>query len=492
MSTLNHFDLTMYFRYPSSFLKLLLIGFACAVLPLLLAFINANIAFDKLADQTEMTISNAVETTRSGHALQEQLQLMERSVRQYYVLQDESFFNHYQQGNTEFRKTILHLLQLSNNASQQKKLELLNQQPSELTQSIFNAKVNHRNDLNFLDAFNALSQQIESIVLENNQTIDTASSQLTRAAKKTQRNLFLQSLVLIPLALLVAAIITYMLARPIRRMDSAIKDLGEGLYDTPIAIDGPGDLRVLGHRLDWLRTELKELNSQKQQFLRHVSHELKTPLTAIREATELLHDGVGGILSPQQAEITQILRDNSIRLQKMIENLLNYTKQTIQPKLSLHLLDLQDVVNKVIQAHALSIDNKQLTIETQFNVPELIVADEEKLTIVLDNLISNAVKFTPNLGKIKVVVRQEKLWHIIEVLDSGPGLAKDDLDKLFDPFYRGDTLHKSLISGSGLGLTIAKDLVEAHGGTIQLSPSRQGAHFTVRLPRANKHPLETK
>jgi len=284
-----------------------------------------------------------------------------------------------------------------------------------------------------------------------------------------------------------AAAITFLLARPIRRMDNAIRSLGEGQLDAPIAIDGPGDLRVLGQRLDWLRGELKDVNIQKQQFLRHVSHELKTPLTAIREATELLNDGIGGALTTQQAEIAHILRDNSVRLQKMIENLLNYTRvEALQPKLNLQALEIPSLINKVIDAHALSIRNKQIETETHFEVQE-VIADGEKLTIILDNLISNAVKYTPNAGHIKVSAARDKKWLMIEVQDSGPGLAKEDQDKLFDPFYRGSAINKSLISSSGLGLTIAKDLVEIHGGNISLLPPEigaryQGAHFVVQLP----------
>jgi len=366
---------------------------------------------------------------------------------------------------------------------QQKNLDVLSEKISQLNTSINEAKQSQKNEVGFLGNFSQLDKQVEIIIKENNVAIDAASNQLALNAHARQKKLFMQSLVLIPLALLIAGCITYLLARPIRRMDAAIKHLGTGQYDEPIAIDGPGDLRVLGQRLDWLRTELKELNQQKQQFLRHVSHELKTPLTAIREATELLHDGIGGSLSTQQSEITNILRDNSIRLQKMIENLLNYTRiETVEQKLNLSSLYLPDVINKVIKAHALSVRNKQLMIETDYNVDK-IVADEEKLTIILDNLISNAVKYTQIAGRIKVSSHQEKNKWCIDVSDNGPGLSKADQDKLFDPFYRGDTLHRSLISGSGLGLTITKDLVEAHGGQVTLIPTQQGAHFMVCIPQ---------
>ena len=110
----------MRFHYPSSFLKLLLTGFAFAIFPLLLAFVNANVAYDKLAKQRETTISSAVATTRASRTLQEQLHLMERSIRQYYVLQDEVLFNNYRQASTRFIAAISQLQALSTYQQQQK------------------------------------------------------------------------------------------------------------------------------------------------------------------------------------------------------------------------------------------------------------------------------------------------------------------------------------------------------------------------------------
>lgn len=482
----------MIIRYPNSFLKLLLIGFAFAIFPLLWAFTNANIAFGDLAKQSESTISQAVETTRLSRVLQEKSSLMERSARQYFVLKDNLLFENYQQAHTEFDLTTLNLLRHVNSTSLKDKLGALQSRASTLHKSIISNKDSYINDLSFLDTFSELTQQIELIIRENNDTIDIASSEFTSKAQKTQKNLFLQSLVLIPLALLVAGIITFLLARPIRRMDSAIRNLGEGRYETPISIDGPGDLRLLGRRLDWLRNELKDVDAQKQQFLRHISHELKTPLTAIREATELLHDGIGGTLSAQQSEIIQIMRDNSIRLQKMIENLLNYTKvESFQAQSTLKPLDLTELIKKVLNAHALSISNKKLDVTLSTNISERLLSNEEKITIILDNLISNAVNYTPESGRINITTNTESAWFVIDVLDSGPGLAKEDMEKVFDPFYRGSTLHNGLIKGSGLGLTIVRDIIETLNGNISLLPSEHGAHFSVRIPKSNTQKMES-
>ena len=127
-------------------------------------------------------------------------------------------------------------------------------------------------------------------------------------------------------ALAIALGLTRLIARPIAELDAAIRQLGGAEFSRPIAVRGPDDLKTLGERLDWLRRRLVELEAEKNRFLRHLSHELKTPLTALREGAELLHDEVGGPLSPPQRSVVAIMKDNSIKLQRLIEELLDYQR----------------------------------------------------------------------------------------------------------------------------------------------------------------------
>lgn len=488
-------------HYPNSFLKLLLISFAFAILPLMLAFVNANMAFDVLTQKSQTTISNAVAATRASLVLQEQLHLMERSAKQYFVLGDAELLSNYTNSRTSFMLAAQQLTVLSQQPHQQMALKELQRkelalyaqinyqqiqqqmqsqqtQPSNQTSTLSNAHA-----MDFLEGFSTLTAHVDTIIQENNINIDQTSQQLALASAQAQSRFFWLSLILIPFALLVTGVTAVMLGRPIQRMDTAIKDLGKGEYQRAIAIDGPGDLKVLGQRLDWLRLELLQLKEQKQRFMQHISHELKTPLTAIREAAELLADGVGGSVSTQQQEIIDILRDNSLRLQKMIENLLTFTKLEAHKPLTLHqLVDIPSMVSAVLAAHALSIRNKNLHMTTHFSHSTLI-CDTDKLTLILDNLISNAVKYTPQDGAISIVSKSDKQWHTLAVKDNGPGLSEQDIAQLFDPFYQGKTLHQGLVSSSGLGLNIAKHLAESLGGTIDLIEAEVGAHFVVRLPK---------
>lgn len=472
----------MRISYPRSFLRLLLLGYGLTMLPLLLAFGNASLYVDRLAEQSQNTLSQAVQATRSSRVLLEQLNVMERSARQYFVLEDKLLLDNYQIAHDKFIETIRELSMIPLSQDQQRALRLLADSESRLFNDILIQTHSLTPPETIVAEFSELAAQAQDILSENNRLIDRESQALAEAARQTQQQMLQQTVTLVPVALLVALIITFLVAQPIRRMDAAIRKLGEGKYSDPISIDGPGDLRSLGERLDWLRSQLEELEIQKQRFLRHISHELKTPLTSIREGSELLLDEVGGNLTPQQQEIAEIIRESSQRLQKMIENLLSFTSVQFQkPALKRELLSVNKLMEKVLEDHALTIHNKNIRIIKDFH-QERLRADKEKLQTILDNLISNAIKYTPHSGSILLRLQHEDRHVIIEVHDGGPGVMARDRARLFDPFYRGSGVHDSLVQGSGLGLSIAKEFVDAHGGEITLLPSKSGAHFRVTLP----------
>lgn len=480
----------MQISYPKSFLKLLLLGFALVMLPLLVAFVNANLQFSKLTKQSLFNMSQAVETTRGSRILLEELAVMERSARQYFVLKDKLLLTNYINAHQRFGIAINNLQQQPMAKPLTADLALFSLQEKRLFSTISQASDAFDFDQTITDSFTSLSLQANKVIDENNQLIDKESALFEARVAKTQRLLFLQTLTLIPLALVIAGIITWMIARPIRRMDDAINQLGAGDYAQSIKINGPGDLRKLGARLDWLRIALKDLHQQKQHFLQQASHELKTPLTAIREASELLNDGIVGQLNVQQTDVIRILRDNSLRLQTMVENLLKYNqiKFADNPLDDSKLNGLQQALNvmldDIIKAYELSIRNKN--IKVNINAENIVIQkNTEKLRNILDNLISNAVKFTPEFGEINVTASKSKSTITIGVKDTGPGIDEKSKFALFEPFYRGNQPSASLVSGSGLGLFIAKEAANALNGELTVTPSDVGAHFVLVIPSSN-------
>ena len=439
-------------------------------------------------------MSQAVETTRGSRVLLEELAVMERSARQYFVLKDKLLLTNYINAHHRFGLAINHLQQQPMAKPLMADLALFALQEKRLFSSISQASDAFDFDQDVTDRFTNLSLQANKVIDENNQLIDKESALFETSVSKTQRLLFWQTLTLIPLAIVIAGVITWMIARPIRRMDDAINQLGAGDYSQNIKINGPGDLRKLGARLDWLRVALKDLHQQKQHFLQQASHELKTPLTAIREASELLNDGIAGKLNAQQTDVIRILRDNSLRLQTMVENLLKYNQikfadDTISGKNSSAKKNgLQQALNAmlddIIKAYELSVRNKN--IQVNISATDIFIQkNTEKLRNILDNLISNAVKFTPEFGEINITASKSRSTITISVKDTGPGIDEKSKFALFEPFYRGNQPSASLVSGSGLGLFIAKEAANALNGELTAMPSDIGAHFVLVIPSSN-------
>jgi two-component system sensor histidine kinase GlrK len=195
---------------------------------------------------------------------------------------------------------------------------------------------------------------------------------------------------------------------------------------------------------------------------------------------------VAGPLAPSQRQVVSIMRDNSIKLQRLIEELLDYQRALhAAASLEVQPVSLQSLVQEAARAHQLAAQAKGLRLVVDAQNASL-EADPEKLRSVVDNLIGNAVKFTPPDGTITVRARVRAGEAVIEVIDSGPGVAAEDRESIFNLFF---TKSESKIKGSGLGLAIAREFVEAHGGQIAVVGEGGGGHFRVTLPRRSARAL---
>src|SRR5690606_4633455 len=183
---------------------------------------------------------------------------------------------------------------------------------------------------------------------------------------------------------------------PFKRLEHAIVQLGENRLADTIDIPGPSDVRRVSQQLDWLRLRLMELDADKARFLRHVSHELKTPLAALREGAALLADGVAGRLTPDQEEVVRILRQNTLTLQAHIEALLQFNAAAFEARqLQRRRTDLLGLLQAQVDAQRLQWQARRLEVRVE-GEPVTAVVDPEKLGLAVANLLSNAIRFSPD------------------------------------------------------------------------------------------------
>lgn len=274
----------------------------------------------------------------------------------------------------------------------------------------------------------------------------------------------------------------FLLNRPLQKLTGSIDRLTKGELVKSISIHGPRNIQEMGDGLEKLRRRLKESDKQQKLFLRHISHEIKTPLTSIKEGSKLLDEQLLGPINDEQHEVSQILVKSSNELQIAIENLLHYSSAIAQKsKRQRGLVDLSLLVYQALEKHELPIKQKTLVLDMSIASCQAH-ADEVQILTVFDNLISNAVKHSPDGSTLSLELKPLKK-DVAEfiVRDEGPGIKKDQEHAIFDAFFVGDQSVKATLKGTGLGLSIAKQYIDAHEGVIQLLSTRKGAAFRVVL-----------
>nr|MDQ3824080.1 PAS domain-containing protein [Actinomycetota bacterium] len=230
---------------------------------------------------------------------------------------------------------------------------------------------------------------------------------------------------------------------------------------------------------------LRELDRLKDEFIALVSHELRTPLTSIRGYLEFLLEDSDG-LAPEQARFLAVVDRNAERLQHLVNDLL-FVAQVDAGRLAIQQtdVDLAELAAEAVEAARVLASGKDIELVLDGGPVDGLVGDRARLAQLLDNFISNAIKFTPERGVVTVRTWTDGEEAFVSIGDSGIGIPEDEQARLFERFYRASSATEQAIPGTGLGLAIAKAIVDAHGGTIHVeSAVGRGTTFTVALPRA--------
>src|SRR2546421_2615235 len=470
-------------RYPRSFLGLLLGGFTLVVLPLVGALAYSAWNTERLAEQSRTAVYSASQAARASRSLVNRIGSIERLAQQMSVSDDPELAADYARVHRSFQQVSGELMLLPLDTNQLAALKKTMQQEQGLYELV-TAQPRRKLDPRRVGRMTAeLAENAYEVLAISYLIADREVVRLRHKAEIVQRQLVLLVIFSTAVVLTLALALTRYISRPIAELDASIRQLGSADFSRPITVRGPEDLQSLGERLDWLRRRLAELEAEKNRFLRHLSHELKTPLTALREGAELLNDQVGGPLAPPQRQGVAIMRDNSGKLQRVIEDLLDYQRAlhsagSLQPRA----VALDVLVQDVARPHQLAVQAKGQRLELDLDKVS-VEADPEKLRSIIDNLLGNAVKFTPTGGTIRVLTRAAEREAMVDVIDTGPGVPLEERESIFDSFFRGRAKESGRIEGTGLGLAIAREFVEAHGGRISVVSETSGGHFRVTLPR---------
>ena len=455
--------------YPRSFTILVIVAMGVLIVPLASGLINAVHVLQGVVDTQRQFTRNSLAITRDVRQIVESVSQLQRAAGQYHLLQDAEFgpalrtrFNELQTRLTQLDAQLLDAPSRATLASLQAHSRALYRkvQPGAFLDSAsFHA---------FDPEFDALHASARTLLDQADAAVQRELQALEATVQSTRQRLILLALALIPLTLLLAAVFSWMINRPIKQLKTSIQQLGQADLSPLPAISGPQDIVELGREIDWLRLRLQALEEQKLRFLRHVSHELKTPLASLREGVALLNDELAGSLNARQRSIVGIMDSGSRELQKRIEDLIRYSGMmrdaTLPPAAA---QALADALENVLARQRLVLDARRIQVETQLAAAS-VHADRSQLETVLDNLLSNAIKFSPQGGRILVKSEPAGDAVAVWVCDQGSGIPEADRSRVFEPFFQGARQPASAVKGSGLGLSIVREYLLAAGGSIEV------------------------
>ncbi|MEA3547356.1 MAG: HAMP domain-containing sensor histidine kinase [Thermodesulfobacteriota bacterium] len=470
--------------HPKSFRFLLLSAFALVALPLLIGLVSAEYFMGQLASKSAATVYRTTTGVSNSRILLEQLRAQERKALMFDVLEDAALFSEVEDLHGKIQSSLLELIPIFPDGSQRARLFLLRDQEN----TLFFALSEHREDEELrkevLGGYMELNKLANEVSIESSKLMLHETEKFSEAVHRAQKTLFWQASCLIFFSIVLVTLFALIIIRPIRQIDQSIMRLGKGDFTTPVRVSGPKDLEFIGEKLNWLRGRLAELDQEKIKFVAHISHDLKTPLSALREGADLLGEEVVGGLNEQQKEVVGIVVNNSVKLQKLIENILDFNMaQARKAPLRQRDFDITALISEVAEAQKPLLLKKEISLHSP-SEPMQLFADRRQIGTVIENLLSNSIKHTPIQGEIHIQTNKTSRSIVIEMIDSGPGISEDEMDKVFSPFFQGRSPAYSPIKGSGLGLAIVQEYIANHKGTIEvLTGKKKGAHFVITLPQ---------
>jgi two-component system sensor histidine kinase GlrK len=461
----------------------MLLGVAVIAVPLLVAISNAALQIQQLADSSSTVATEGIGSARASEDLMSEILLLERATRLYQVLADPKLLDVYREHDAQLTASRVQLGHQLRSAEASTALTQLGALQQAISSEVFAATANSGTVGATLPQFAQMSTLAQRISVQSKAEVDAQIAGIQRRTGDSQRLLLWQSGLLLPLAVFAIVVLTFGVGRPLRQVDRAINELGGGNLSHPISVSGPKDIERLGRQLEWLRSRLLDFAAERNRFLRHMSHELKTPLANIREGTELLMDGAVGELDANQREVTGILRENGLKLQRLIENLLSFSAwQTSSVGLETSEFRLRPLVKQVLENQQLTLLGQRVRLEVKIEDVTLS-ADRGKLRLILDNLLSNAIKYSPKGGAIYLSAQADGDQLLMDVADTGPGIPYDERAHIFEAFYTGKAARGTSVKGTGIGLSVVLEFVAAHGGTVQIMDGQfPGAHFRITMP----------
>lgn len=470
--------------------SLIVLGFATAVIPLFLGVIYAAYGLRETAELGRTINSQVFEQTKTIRMVLQKSSDIERKARLFVLLSDPSLRQPYERESYEaarasFKQSLSDLLKLHVDNKIALLVNELSEKENLIYQQIIGSETEQSFKLPIDEAFQGLRESSTVLSREFENHVEHTFNELRQLSESLEQGLLIKGAILLLLSCALVLGLLSVLSRSMRQLDTAIRRLGSGELEEPIDVNGPADLRSLGERLEWLRTHLIALESSKQQLMQNLAREIEQPLQFIREGTEHLNAPVEQTSPNSETEIAQQMEASVDKLQTVSEQLLKYSQiQTPPSAQDMSFVDMHELLETTLDSFDQALQAKAIRVKKLIK-PITITGVEDQCHGIVQQLLTNAIQFSPENGEIRIILRESGDYMELEIEDDGPGIEPDIRLHVFEPFYRSKPSEHVESESHGLGLAMVREYVTHHQGKVEFIDPRQdhwGARVRVQIP----------
>lgn len=471
--------------------KKLLLGFTIIILLMMVANAYVLWQLDSVTKTTSLTFRNDVRSINLAKQMQTILYDEERYAQKYFISRDTAYLALYTEQEVLFSRYADSLNDASPDGGEMRSIYRLRHAhmwtSKEMIQEAGSTKKLSQHELELrdkerTDTLEIVYASLNNLIRSNEDDVNNSVSSINGAMVRSVNVAWLITVGALLVALCVALFITGTIVRPIRTLIRGTENIARGVFGR-IEVSSRDEVAWLADAVNAMSNKLKQINDLKTEMMHHISHELRTPLQTMLSAQYLLLDQKRGTLTPDQVRLVMSIKEGIRKLTHFSNQFLDIQKIE-HGSMEYHLKrsNIVHIITPLVEDTQLIASQKEVMVNyvSERDLPDMML-DAEKISQVVSNLLSNAIKYTETGGTITVRVSNSKKGVKVSVSDTGVGIPKDDLPRIFTKFYQARNAKK----GTGIGLALVKALVEGHKGRVYVeSELGKRTTFTIELPAA--------
>ena len=467
----------------------MMLGFGAVIVIMIITSAFILLELYTVSNEAKITLTSDVRVVDLAKQLDAILQDENGYAQKYLISRDETYFSIFVASSQRFDQYLNSLLKAQLNEIERSLIRNMRQAHESFVASMHSERDSKDSSYNPVrdnlrtDSLKTLYKSLDHLISANQVSIGNAMSRMETSTDRSEKIALLLITGSLLTAILAALMITRTITSPIYDLIRGTEQIARGNFEQ-VEVSSNDEMALLAHAVNDMSIKIKNINKHRTQMMQQISHELQTPLQVMLSTHDILKSQSSGPLNDEQIQMLNTIRGGIKKLSSFSKQYLDLAKiDSGMMKYFMEWTDLLHLIEPIVEDAKLIAARKNITLELVALTPPKVMVDAKKISIVVNNLLGNAIKYTRNHGKVRVKVGPCTMGAFIEVQDSGIGITMEELPKIFTKFFRASNTGRKNIGGIGVGLALVKAFTEGHGGKVYAESTVDGGStFTVELP----------